>query len=439
MGFRANERVAYTRTLVTARFRASASIVDVTPPPGFPLGGYILRSGVSEGILDPIAARLLFLTFGRDALLLISLDWVYVDGRWARGLKEAVESETGINGNGIIITATHTHSGPGVFGSAITKAEQEAAYLSGVSRQIVDAAGRLAASARDVTPLLGTVRVVGLGAHRNDPELPVDDELFVLTLKGSGGAGVGRIITYGCHPTLLGPENLLFSADWVGYGLTAVDRQQAGTSLFINGAAGDVSTRFIRKARGPQEIGTYAGIFRDAAHRAEAGSVPLSGVGIEVTVAHVPVSYRRLPDRDEAERALFEVEREISAGREKRKRSGEIRRLESIREGAIVSLFLTSGGGFDKIFGKRPMTAPVTLVRIGSAGMIFFPGEVMSETAISLKAAASGVLAVCGYANDYFGYLSRGGGDYESSVTLLSSDSIDRIIDAARRLVTEGM
>jgi neutral ceramidase len=102
---------------VTAGFRASASCIDVTPPPGFPLGGYILRSGVSEGILDPITARLLLLTAGGDTLLLISLDWVYIGGRWAREVKEAVEKETGIDRTRIIITATHTHSGPGIFGS----------------------------------------------------------------------------------------------------------------------------------------------------------------------------------------------------------------------------------------------------------------------------------------------------------------------------------
>jgi hypothetical protein len=103
----------------------------------------------------------------------------------------------------------------------------------------------------------------------------------------------------------------------------------------------------------------------------------------------------------------------------------------------MVSLFFTSGGGFEEILGKRVMTAVVVLVRVGSMGMIFFPGEVMSETAISLKATAKGPLAVCGYANDYFGYLNRASGGYESSMALLSPDSINEIIDAARRLVGE--
>jgi neutral ceramidase len=424
---------------VTARFRASAAIIDVTPPVGFPLGGYILRPGVSTGVLDPILARLLLLTSGNDALLLISLDWVYIDGRWARSLRQAIENETGIGGESIIITATHTHSGPGVFRSFITETDGEPGYLSGVTGQIAGAAGRLAASPREVTPVFGSSRVVGFGAHRNDQDLPIDDELSVLTLVGADNTAVGRIIAYGCHPTLLGPENLLFSSDWVGRGLAAVDQLREGVSIFFNGAAGDVSTRFTRKRRGPQELERYAGIFREAAGRAEAGSVPISGTGITVLAAHIPVAYRKLPDKDEAQRLLSKVEAMIDEAGKAGAGPGEIRRLESLREGAVVSLFFESVGGFKKLFGERPMTAPVTLAQIGSVGILSFPGEVMSRDAIGLKAAARKPLMVFSYANDYFGYLNHGEGGYELSMALLSPDSIERIISAARRLIEEGL
>ncbi len=424
---------------MTPRFRASAAVIDVTPPIGFPLGGYMLRTGVSTGTLDPILARLLLLTSGDDALLLISLDWVHIDGRWAGGVRRAVETETGIGVNRTIITATHTHSGPGVFRSVITEADGEPAYLAVVFEKIVETAGTLMAAARDVTPLFGSTKVTGIGTHRNDPGLAVDDELSVLTLRGTDTAAVGRVIAYGCHPTLLGPDNLLFSADWVGRGLAALDRQRGGVSVFINGAAGDVSTRFTREGTGAQELEKYAALFSEAGVRAETGAVELSGAGIEVTTADVPVRYRELPDRDEAQKSLSKTEEAIAAAASAGASPGEIRRLESVREGALVSLFFADRGGLDALFGERTMTATVTLVRIGLVRMIFFPGEVMSGSAISLKAEAGYGLVVCGYANDYFGYLSGGGGDYESSMTLLSPDSIEGILRAARRLIAEGM
>jgi neutral ceramidase len=422
---------------VTTPFRASADSVDITPPEGFPLGGYILRSGVSEGVLDPILVRALLLRGGDDTLLLISVDWVYIDGRWARGLKDAAAKVLGVDEERVIVLATHTHSGPGVFGSSPVKAPGETAYLSDVRHRVVDTVRRLADETRQVTPRIGSTRVRELGRHRNDPKLPVDEELLVLTLGGSNGGLLGRVIMYGCHPTVLGPENLLFSGDWVGWGLSAVDRQLGGTSLFINGAAGDVSTRFTRAGRGLGEVKRYAEVFRDAVERSEGRVTTLSAEGITVRTSDVPVRYRDLPDREEAERALVQIEREIAAERERGASPEAIRRLESVREGAIVSLFFATGGGFEAILGERKMTATITLVRVGPLGMVFFPGEVMSETAIALKESARGPLAVCAYANDYFGYLSHGAGDYESTMALLSPDSIGAIVEAARALIGE--
>jgi len=327
---------------MTAGLRVSTAVIDVTPPLGFPLGGYILRSGVSVGVLDPILARLILLTSGDDALLLISLDWVYIDGRWARAVRLAVGGETGIDSANIIVTATHTHSGPGVFRSFITAADEEPAYLSGVSGRIVEAAASLTAAAQDVTAAAGSSRVVGLGTHRNDPGLPVDDALSVLTLRDPGKAAVARIVVYGCHGTLLGADNLLFSADWIGYGLAAVDRRMGGMSLFINGAAGDVSTRFTRQDRGSQELRRYAGVFCEAARQAEKGSAPVSGTGIAVLTRHVPVAYRKLPDRDEAQRLLSQIEATINELRSK-----GIKFTQAVREaswGRITAIALPGGG-----------------------------------------------------------------------------------------------
>jgi len=201
-----------------------------------------------------------------------------------------------------------------------------------------------------------------------------------------------------------------------------------------------VSTRFTRQRRGIPELERYAGMFGEAVVRAEKGSVPISETGITVRRTGVPVAYRELPDQDEARRRLKEIETAIGdLGKMGGAPPGRMRRLESMREAAIISIHFSTGGGFEKLLGERLMTATITLVRIGRAGIIFFPGEVMSGTALSLKAAVRGNLAVCGYADDYFGYLVNGGSHYESSMALLSPDSIEGIIGAAERLIEEVM
>ncbi len=416
-------------------FLASTASIDITPPLGFPLGGYLFRTGVSQGILDPIRARLLFLSAGSDRLLLVSLDWVFLDGRWTTIIKEAIAREVGIDEDQIIISAVHTHSGPGVFRSSAVPALDEDSYLEGTARRLVEAAQSLTASARPVTLWIGKAGVSGLGAHRNDPERPVDDELIILTAKKGDGKTVSRIVNYGCHPTVLGPENLMFSADWVGRGLAKSDGLLGGTSLLLNGGSADVSTRFTRRGRDQRELGRFTDLFFNSVRDAEDVSRPLVGEEISVGFIPVPVGYRVLPDREQVERRLAEIEGRIKKACSGGLSTGGIRRLESIREGILVTLYFIGGGGFEHIMGPRNMELRVILVKIGTLGIIFLPGEVMSETALALKARASFDLMVCGYAEDYFGYLAVGEDRYESTSAFLSPESIGAVVKVAYDLI----
>ena len=155
----------------------------------------------------------------------------------------------------------------------------------------------------------------------------------------------------------------------------------------------------------------------------------------------VNVKYAGMPDADDTKRELLQIDEEIKEGRDKKFDQGEMRRLESRREGTLVRLFLSGSGGIEKIFGERRMEAEVSIVRLGDIGLIFFPGEVMSRTAMDLKEEATFPLLITGYANDYFGYLVpselRDDGGYESMVTILSDDSIDRMFSAASELISQ--
>lgn len=64
-----------------------------------------------------------------------------------------------------------------------------------------------------------------------------------------------KVIAYNfsCHPTILHAENLEISADLIGY-LNKKLESQFNMSIFFNGSAGDISTRFIRKKTGFEEI-----------------------------------------------------------------------------------------------------------------------------------------------------------------------------------------
>ncbi|MFC1528958.1 neutral/alkaline non-lysosomal ceramidase N-terminal domain-containing protein, partial [Candidatus Latescibacterota bacterium] len=84
----------------------------ITPPVGTPMRGY-LRADVSKGIHDDLHARSLVIE-GEDGtavalmtLALCNLSYTYTDQ-----IRERVNELTGIPEENIIISSTHTHSGP---------------------------------------------------------------------------------------------------------------------------------------------------------------------------------------------------------------------------------------------------------------------------------------------------------------------------------------
>lgn len=90
----------------------------ITPPVGTPMRGY-RREGVSTGVHDDLFARSLVIEGGDGTsvvmmtLALCNLSHTYMDK-----IRTGINEQTGIPVNNIIISSTHTHSGPLVSGAS---------------------------------------------------------------------------------------------------------------------------------------------------------------------------------------------------------------------------------------------------------------------------------------------------------------------------------
>ena len=66
----------------------------------------------STGVNDPLFATALFLDDGRKQLLLISVDVIWLSKEQVARARRRIHDCTGVPADHILITATHTHSGP---------------------------------------------------------------------------------------------------------------------------------------------------------------------------------------------------------------------------------------------------------------------------------------------------------------------------------------
>ena len=170
-----------------------------------------------------------------------------------------------------------------------------------------------------------------------------------------------NIVYYNCHPTILSSMTQFFSAEYPGYVLKKLeDRYPDADFSFLQGAAGDISSRFTRDGQdydalvklGDRLLEDIYGLFD-----AEAERIPL-----KLEYREVPVEY----DHEFTPIDLSKIRADLSE-----------RELETIRIGQEVRAELERTSNL--LFGKLIKEAVIVSLDLGSVKIIFFPNEIFSH------------------------------------------------------------
>lgn len=384
-------------------FEAGAARVTITPPQDadfghVSLGGFGARMGAAyEGVHDDIYARALVLRQGDTTVALVALDRLEVPRFLHEDVAARVE-DLGIATEGLIITASHTHSAPenmarggDIFPLAFGRYNK--ALYDWTVGQIVQAMRQAVASLRPA--LLGSAQTRLDGMNRNRRgDKTVDADLTVVKVAEPDRDVIGCIVSFTAHPTILGASNLLISGDYPGHVERAVEARlsDAAVALFCNGAEGDQSVNGAGKA--------FEGVAQYGDRLAQEVVALLRTCEMDARPAFNVVS-----------RTLTLPQRSISPAFEK-----------SARDEYPVPPEL-AGRLLQVLF---PDEALVQVVRMGDAMLITVPGEAVAAIGLELKARARlrGVPHpfIAGLANTYCGYIltpeEYDEGGYEAAVSL---------------------
>jgi neutral/alkaline ceramidase-like enzyme len=228
-----------------AEYRAGVARVDITPPVGHEMGGYSDRKHGSTGVHDPLYATVLLIESGDDALALVACDLrSFVSAR----VGELAKQKFGVQAT--IINVSHTHSGPLTW-------ELRSSWYSEAEEKMVEAIGRAKAAMFPAALETATGQIY-LGFNRRKivdgratmwwrnaeklPSHPLDPTVNVLQVKDEEGKTRAVLVNYACHPSVLGPDNYEYSADFPGAMKRFIEAQIPGaTALFIQGGAGDIN------------------------------------------------------------------------------------------------------------------------------------------------------------------------------------------------------
>ena len=214
--------------------KVGAASVDITPPLGMQLEGFEVRVDGAIGVHDRLHARAL-VAEGADGttVALVVADLIQVDARLQGLIAAEVAGRTGIPRERLQLAGTHTHSGPRLLEPS--EAERT------IGHAIAGAVATAWADRREAVAAVGIGRVTGIGANRRPHGGPVDDRVTVTRFDDLAGRPIATHVNYGCHPTTLGPNNLLYSADYPGVLCRLVDEALGGMTIFSTGPQGDVN------------------------------------------------------------------------------------------------------------------------------------------------------------------------------------------------------
>ncbi|MCX6520628.1 MAG: hypothetical protein NTZ21_08190 [Actinobacteria bacterium] len=223
-----------TMTPAVAGARAGVARVDITPSWPVMLGGFGQRTTPSEGVLDIVEAKALWIANAHRQVLVITADLIAIPHQVSQPVVDAITAATTLTADQIVICASHSHSAPLPFGPA---ASGVSAYTELLIDRLVEVglAARAAAVACTVGSGIGEIDVLFNRRTRGNPDV-VDRRVPVLAVRAAlDGRSLAVLFGVGCHPVTLGWENNLISADFPGVAQRAIEAVVGeGVAMFVN-------------------------------------------------------------------------------------------------------------------------------------------------------------------------------------------------------------
>ena len=484
-------------------FNVGSGLSRIQLPSAIPLAGYQARKEDSRGMHDPLHARALAIECGGSCITILSFDILYSDALLTRILRQAAANAAPLEPSCIMVCCSHTHSGPScIFPES---GSCDPAIIDAIAGAAADATAQAWAKLLPCRLYLGAGEVDGVASRRSDlaghgAVGPVGQRISVAEFRsvaeGPSGAprAAMRLVSLACHPTVLGPDNLLVSRDWPGFFVDACEDEMraSGTerafALFLNGAAADVSTRYTRRAQTFDEAARLGRLAASGAGRVAAIARRSRTSGVYLVSEQITLRRRQLVTEEQALAAIAaaeaEAERLATCGadettvKESRDRAAAWRivlgraRNRSSSQGARGATLGDTRGAAGAAQGDTRgvalgaaqgdvIEAEVNLACVGDLTLLFCPGEIAYETGEDLASAvAEGQIAaetettaptvrvtrddiwIVGYSNGHLGYLtpeSAAPDAYERVMSSVAPESIHEITQAAMRLSSKGM
>jgi len=225
---------------------------DITPPIGAWLMGYT-PARRAESIGDHL--NFTAYAFESDGVrsIVATADVCLMRDPLASEVRQAMAKASGVPFENIILSTTHTHSGPilhdSIGGVTPDPDYMENTLFAGAAKACVDAVATLRPALMGIGEIHSDVGINrrqmlqdGTIILGQDPHGTYDPIMTVVSFREPDGKPIGNIIHYGAHNTGSG-KNPEITRDWCGVAIDRLEAESGGITSFFNGCEGDCGPR----------------------------------------------------------------------------------------------------------------------------------------------------------------------------------------------------
>jgi len=372
----------------------------ITPPRGIFLIGYGDRTKGNLGVHDDLTATTLVLDDGMRRLAIVALDMLaineYVVDRVRAACKPAFTSrpmdKAGSESHPIetILCCSHTHSGPIAYAGEESPRKNQAyinLLVENITAAVLEAGAnlepvRLEYSSSEANIAINRRQKMPDGHFEigRNPEGVVDRSVQIVSVLTINDSRLATLINFACHGTVLGPDNLLVSADWIGAMRRKVEAELGGFTLFLQGATANLNPdMFWEDSRAFDML---------------AGQGDGVAKSVVAVVKDQSIEFKALPLRIERTEAWLPTETKAETARPPKNYAKPLLKMANL-PGWMAFLAepllnyrypwkprIEARGGFWSV----PMR--VNVVRVGDLALVTYGAEVFTEIGMAVKAAS---------------------------------------------------
>ena len=400
--------------------QVGVSTIDITPEPGAEMSGFLARVQPSLSIHDPLAARALYLDDGDKRLLWLHADLVGFTRELVIEVKQALADSAGLRPEEIVISATHTHSGPATI-RLINAGTYDGRYVERLRKVLPQIGVAAKRSAEPAEMFVAEGHCTLAVDRRGKTSAHTDPRVGVIAWRRGDGSHIAVLANYPIHHVAMRADNRSISADMAGRAAATAAARLPGHPLVLltNGACGNlnppsVTSEFIQRHK---NLPTFEQMEQWGDQIADA------------IVAAASSAERASDPRVRSALSEFDIQLHPFDAGQVRKCADRLRLVYREETGYVADRYRDAIETWERTMTARiakPGWAPlipmdVHLVWLGEIMWVCVGAEVFSIMAEELRSRLGRTLYIVGYANGDAGYLApsaaydEGGYEVESA------------------------